>query len=94
MHIETKFSNGDKVYALEPGGSYEGPFTVGKVQVEIVDSPGIEGETTFSNFMPQKKYREQYMLVETGIGSGTCYLAENLYSAPGEAAKAAFVPYY
>lgn len=94
MQIETKFSNGDTVYAVGPGGVYNGPFLVGKVQVEIVDSPGIPGEEFFDNFKSQKNYREQYMLVETGIGSGTCYLAENLYANLDDAAKAQFVPYY
>lgn len=93
MNIETKFSNGDKVYALSPGGVWNGPWTVGMVKVEIVDSPGDPDEELFDNFKPQKSYCEQYMLVETGIGCGTCHLVENLYADPEEARKATFVPW-
>ena len=76
MKLESKFSIGDKVWVI--GGDYRSghfPFlgTVGTVSVEVVDSTGLPGEDLFHNYMAQKGYKEEYMLVETGIGSGYCY---------------------
>lgn len=50
------------------------------VRVELTDSPGVnEGKVesgcsiAFDNYKPQKSMVEEYMLVETGIGSGSVY---------------------
>ncbi len=88
MQIETAFSNGDKVFVI--GGDHQtGPFpfkgTVGMVRVQVIDSPGRPGEDLFHNFMPQSDYKEEYMLVERGIGSGNLYtLGENIFATKEE----------
>ena len=86
MKIETKFSNGDIVYGLQIE-SYTnkwrviGPMTIGQVRVEITDSPGIDGEEVFSNYMAQKNEAEEYMCVETGIGTGTLHPVGSLFDS-------------
>lgn len=74
MKIETRFSNGDKIWVCWPGKE-NGPseLTVGKVQVTVTESPGRDGEEIFDNYKPQSSYEECYMCVETGIGSGSVY---------------------
>jgi len=85
MEIKTEFSCGDKVYVLSrhhwPSEveSVTGPLTVGQVRVSITDSPGVEGEEMFDNYMAQKDYEETYMLVEAGIGSGTVFDVKDLF---------------
>lgn len=88
MNIETRFDNGDKVWVM--AGKYGvNCFTVGLVRVEITDSPGLDGETTFDNYMPQKGRKEEYMCIETGIGSGTVYtLGKNIFTTENEALSA------
>lgn len=93
MEIKTKFSNGDIVYGIQNAYSMGkiqviGPMTIGQVRVEITDSPGIEGEEMFDNYKPQQEYKEQYMCVETGVGTGTLHYVENLFTTK-ELAKAA-----
>ena len=92
MQIETKFSNGDTVYGIQHEYQTDhwqviGPMTIGQVRVEITDSPGVDGEEIFSNYMAQKETKEQYMCIETGIGSGTLHYAEMLFVTK-DAAKA------
>ena len=92
MHIETKFNNGDVVYSIQKeyqtdGWNVIGPLTIGKVSVSVTDSPGVDGEEVFSNFMPQKEHKETYMCIETGIGSGNIYYVERLFHDK-ESAKA------
>ena len=90
MDIKTKFSNGDRVYKVH---SYDakkhvelnGPWIIGRVSVEITDSKGIEGEEMFDNYKAQKSYKESYMCVETGIGSGTLHDVDSLFSTESEA---------
>lgn len=81
MKIETKFSNGDTVYGIYQGDKWHvvGPLTIGQVRVEITDSPGIEGEEIFDNYKAQKGEKEQYMCIETGIGSGTIHPVDRLF---------------
>jgi hypothetical protein len=69
MKIETSFDIGDKVFLLMSGIKVR-LATIGQVRISITDSPGIEGEELFSNYMPQKEREERYMCIETGIGSG------------------------
>ena len=90
MRIETKFSNGDTVYVVQQQYLTDkpmviGPMTIGQVRVSITDSPGVDGEEIFSNFMPMKETEEQYMCIETGIGTGTLYSAEMMFSTKEEA---------
>ena len=90
MIILTKFSNGDIVYVLRlqhrpKNWHVIGPMTIGQVRVEITDSKGIEDEDVFDNYMPQKWEREQYMCVETGIGSGILYSSGELFNKKEDA---------
>ena len=81
MRLASCFDIGQKVWVICDGGRNVKELTVGKVTVEYVDSPGREGETTFDNYMPQKGYKETYMCVETGIGSGSVFeLGRNIFS--------------
>lgn len=94
MIIETKFCNGDSVYAvaqLYRMGHWEvrGPMTVGQVRVAITDSPGREGEEIFDNYMPKNERTESYMCVETGIGTGQVHYADRLFHTRSEAEEAA-----
>lgn len=55
-----------------------GPFTIGQIQLDVTNSPGIAEETIFDNYKPQVGREERYMLVETGVGSGQVYELEHL----------------
>lgn len=85
MRIETKFNIGEKVYFVYEDWSdskkwkVKGPLTIGQVRVTLTDSPGLEGEEIFDNYMPQKERDVGYMCVETGIGSGNVYQEDRLY---------------
>ena len=64
------------------------PLTIGLVQVEKIDSPGIE-DSIFDNYKAQSGYKEEYMCVETGIRSGNLYtLGRNIFKTEKEAQKA------
>jgi len=85
MKIKTKFSNGDTVYGIQREYHTDkwqviGPMTVGQVRVEITDSPGVEGEEIFNNYMAQKEEKEEYMCIETGVGAGTIHPADRLFN--------------
>jgi len=90
MIIETKFSNGDIVYGMQriycsTKWQVIGPITIGQVRVEITDSPGVAGEQIFSNYSAQKRREEQYMCIETGIGSGTLHSVDWLFDKKEDA---------
>ena len=89
MVLETKFGIGDVVYAAYGNGGElaEGPFTIGLVRAECTDSPGIEGETLFDNYKPQRSNKAEYMCIETGIGSGSVYHEDRLFVTFQEAQK-------
>ena len=76
MKLETTFDIGDKVW-VQGGDNRIGffPFcgTVGMIRAQLTDSPGRPGEDLFHNYMPQNERFEEYMLVETGVGSGSVY---------------------
>lgn len=77
MNIQTTFTCGDMAWVIQrlrDGRAYPFCGIVGKIIVEITDSPGIEGEEFVDNYKPQKNHVESYMLVETGIGSGSVYI--------------------
>ena len=95
MEINTEFSCGDKAFVIrfaKPDYINEPrvqEVTVGKVEVEVVDSPGRPGEVTFHNYMPQKSYKESYMMVECGVGSGSVFtLGENVFKTEYECKSA------
>lgn len=66
----------------------DGPLTIGQVRVEATRSPGIEGKQLFANYKAQEGDEEHYMMVETGIGSGTLYSAADLFATRDEAEAA------
>ena len=94
MIIETTFSCGDKAWVSCAGKVWCG--TVGQVRVELTDTPGPNGgmvepdcDIVWDNFKPDKRRSETYMLVETGIGSGSVYtLGEYIFATKKEAEDA------
>src|SRR5208337_3344961 len=60
-------------------------LTLGQVRVEIAASPGDGEHSIFSNFGPVHHHKEEYMAVETGIGSGIIYAVERLFATEAEA---------
>jgi len=64
---------------------YDKRLTIGRVEVKIVDSQGLDGETTFDNYKAQQSREEKYMAIETGIGTGSVWSVENLFSTQEEA---------
>ena len=72
MKIETQFSCGDKGFVWGEGGVRL--LTVGQVRVTVTDTPGIEQDgIQFDNYKAASGHTEEYMCVETGIGSGSLY---------------------
>jgi hypothetical protein len=61
------------------------PLTIGQMRVCITDSKGLAGESLFDNYKPQKSLREEYMCIESGIGSGAIYWSEKLSATLAEA---------
>lgn len=54
-------------------------LTIGQVRVHVTDSPGRPGEARFDNFKQQSGREEDYMCVETGIGSGNIHDVSKLF---------------
>jgi len=79
MKIETTFSCGDKAWVFSD--SAPELRTIGQVRVIFTDSPGVEQEDiVFDNYAKQSGYEEEYMCIETGIGSGSVYtLNEHIF---------------
>ena len=95
MKIETTFNNGDRAWASNGGQPHR--VTIGQVRVQITETPGINGgyvepeapNVCFSNFAPESERLEQYMAIETGIGSGSVYtLGVNIFETEAEAQAA------
>lgn len=70
MNITTNLSCGDTAWVFTDNGPQT--VTVGQVRIEYTSSKGIDG-SMFGNYQAQKGFKEQYMCVETGIGSGTVW---------------------
>ena len=88
MQFNSIFSIGDKVWVID-GSGIPREVTVGQVRVCQTDSPGCGEETIFDNYKPQKNYTEEYMCVETGIGSGNVYkLGKSIFATEQECASA------
>ena len=83
MTIKTKFDLGDVVWHVNKISCCMQKLTLGQVRVEVTNSPGYDSQ--FDNFKAQKGRKESYMAVETGIGSGYVYNAEDLYATEEEA---------
>lgn len=86
MLIETKLSCGDTGYIYRVGHTKEVPghavgLTVGQVRAVFTKSEGLKRGQVFQgcvlssdNTLPKNaEYKEEYMCVETGIGSGTVW---------------------
>lgn len=81
--ITTAFANGDKAWVFQ--NDYSQQLTIGRVEVVDTSSPGIPGESTFSNYGPQRSYEERYMCIGTGIGSGNVYTVnEHIFRTEAE----------
>lgn len=79
MKFNSKFNIGDKVWVPIDGKPFNA--TIGQIRIEHTNSPGIEGEEMFDNYKAKKKYVEEYMCVETGIGCGSVYeLGRNIFT--------------
>lgn len=65
-----------------------GPMVVGRVRLEVTDSPGAPSEIGADNYKPQKGRKEEYMLAETGVGTGTVWSVEKIHATQEEAQKA------
>jgi RecJ-like exonuclease len=59
--------------------------TVGSVRYEYTNFLGVDGETLFDNYKPQRKIEERYMLVETGVGGGSLWSVDDLFLTEAEA---------
>lgn len=87
MKIESAFNIRDRCWCTSGNGDIR-PLTIGCIRTETIDSIGIEG-SMFNNYKPKKSYNEQYMCVETGIGSGNLYtLGRNIFRTEKEAVEA------
>ena len=97
-YVRTTYAPGDMAWVLD--GDKVERRTVGQVRVILTDSPGINGgrvesalpDVAFDNFKPQHRREEEYMMVETGIGSGRLYtLGKHVFGSREEAEAEAFV---
>lgn len=70
MNITTHLSCGDTAWVFMGNGPRV--VTVGQIRIEYTNSKGVDG-TMFGNYQAQKGFKEQYMCVETGVGSGTVW---------------------
>lgn len=75
-------------------------LTIGQIRILIAESRGTtdaQGNVLykdgngFSNYSPISKREEQYMCVETGIGSGIVYSVEDLFEIESDAWERAVV---
>jgi len=62
-----------------------GPMTVGRVDVRITKSQGAYSDIDADNYKPQSGREEQYMLDQTGVGSGSVWLVDTLFPTLEEA---------
>ena len=93
LKLTAVFKPGDKAWCVAGGPPEQ--LTVGRVQVTVTDSPGLNDGRTIpgsdiqsDNYKPQQGYSEQYMMVETGIGSGNVYtLGEHVFTTERDARR-------
>jgi hypothetical protein len=84
MKLYSKFNCGDIVWCIQ-GSVNIVALTVGQVSIKITDSPGIS-DSIFDNYKPHTSREEQYMCVESGIGSGAVYsLNKNIFATKKQA---------
>lgn len=64
-----------------------GPYTIG--QIRIVYTEASHRKSEFSNYGSRNRsIKVEYMMYETGVGSGTIYDEESLYQTKEEATQA------
>ena len=86
MKFDSKFDIKEVVLVVLDGKPIKA--TVGRILIDITDSPGRTGEKVFVNYKPKKKYIERYMCVETGIGTGQVYEAgKNIFKLDDKCLK-------
>ena len=85
------FGSGHHTETIPAAYHVLGPYTIGRVLVQVTDSPGAPSPSGLDadNYKPQSGRREEYMMAETGIGGGTIWHAEDLYATRAEAEVAA-----
>lgn len=89
--------DGHEVVFVDRGTTVIVAGTIGQIMIKEVRSPGgnpgcSEADMMgieFDNYKAQASHKEEYMMVETGIGSGTCWHGEKLYASEDEAQAAA-----
>lgn len=87
MDIKTTFSCGDKAWSFVD--DRVGQLTIGRVQVTVTNTPGVEGGSIFDNYRAQNSYEESYMCIETGVGSGSVYtLGKHIFKTEEECVAA------
>lgn len=87
MNIETRFNCGDRAWVLSEFGIRQ--LTIGQIRVIVTDTPGLPGKEMYSNYAPSHQKEEQYMCIETGIGSGKTYLLDSqIFATAAECAAA------
>lgn len=88
MNITTTFGPGDHIWCTGGDGQPR-LLTVGQVRAVLTDTPGqdLGDGIDWDNFKPRKEYVEEYMCVETGIGSGSVYtLGQHAFATRAECA--------
>lgn len=89
MEIHTEFNIGEKVYAVSRSKFGKphvlGPYTIGRIVVEITEVPETYCEETMKKTVEQSSYRESYMTIETGIGRGVLWPVMLVYGSKEEA---------
>lgn len=76
-------------YWINEGWRLAGQLTIGEVRFcTRWEQPGCDPYSIFSNYGPQEGYtKEEYMCLETGIGSGSVYDVSRLFASKKEAQK-------
>jgi hypothetical protein len=95
MKLETAFNCGDKAWAFN--GERAEELTIGQIRIEYTNSDGINDGAVepgcgvrFDNYKAQSGYKEEYMCVETGVGSGRIFTLGKMIFASEDACRLAF----
>lgn len=86
MQFNSAFACGDHGWVVN--GAEVRHLTIGRVQITETHSPGTTKEL-YSNYSAQDDYSEEYMCVETGVGSGDVYtLGKDIFTTEAAAVAA------
>lgn len=87
MKFESAFDLGETYWCIV-NGSKVMALTIGLVRIEEIRSAGVK-DSFFDNYKPKISYKEEYMCIETGIGTGSMYtLGRNIFKTHREALEA------